>query len=165
MHPSSLSEMARLLKGRVQPGMTCLDAGSLDVNGSYREMVEGMGLHYTGLDVANGNNVDVVAEKPYRYPLTDDAFDAVISGQVMEHVEKPWLWVPELARVLRPGGLLVIITHHTYPEHRYPVDCYRYMPDGLRVLLDEAGCLHSYDITMLDDAEGTISAVAWKVDN
>jgi hypothetical protein len=33
----------------------------------------------------------------------------VISGSTMEHVARPWRWVPELVRILRPGGLLAIV--------------------------------------------------------
>lgn len=163
MHPASMAEMTRLLAQWPEPGACVLDVGSLDVNGSYRALVEGKGWSYTGLDLTAGANVDVVAENPYRFPFEAGAFDVAISGSTMEHVKHPWRWLPELARALRPGGLLIVVTHHTYIEHRYPVDCYRYMPDDMRVLLDEAGCLERYEITKLSDDHGTISAAAWKV--
>jgi SAM-dependent methyltransferase len=157
-----MSEMTRLLALYEGEFAAVLDAGSYHVNGNFRALVTGRGWTYTGLDAVAGPNVDVVAPQ-YAYPFADGAFDVVISGSTMEHVEQPWRWVPELARVLRPGGLLVITTHHTFVEHRYPVDCYRYMPDGMRVMLDTAGCLERYEITKLSDADGTISAAAWKV--
>jgi len=40
----------------------------------------------------------------------DGAFDVVISSEMVEHVERPAEAVKELARVLQPGGLLVITT-------------------------------------------------------
>ena len=122
MHATSMSEMARLLGRWPAPDADVLDVGSMDVNGSYRALIEGRGWRYTGLDIAPGANVDVAADDPYCYPFAGGTFDVVISGSTMEHVKHPWRWVPELARVLRPGGLLVLVTHHTYIEHRYPVD-------------------------------------------
>lgn len=42
---------------------------------------------YTGLDIVPGVNVDIVTTDPYHWPIEDNAFDLVISGQCMEHVE------------------------------------------------------------------------------
>jgi SAM-dependent methyltransferase len=110
-----------------------LDVGSLDLNGSYRELVEGRGWKYAGLDVRDGPNVDVVSEPRY-YPFRDGAFDAVISGSTMEHVAAIWLWVPELVRLLRAGGLLVVVAPHTWHEHRHPMDYWRILPQGMKYL-------------------------------
>jgi len=43
-------------------------------------------------------------------PFEDGAFDLVLCTQVIEHVPRPDVAVFELARVLRPGGRLVIST-------------------------------------------------------
>lgn len=137
-----------------------LDVGSYNVNGTFRHLVEGRGWKYTGLDIEAGPNVDVVTADPYRFPFDDATFDVVISGYCMEHVKSVWRWVPELARMLRPGGLLVIITHWQFFEHRYPVDCWRIMPDGMAHLFDEAGKLHKYEIRMYDQYD--IIGAAWR---
>src|SRR3990167_3269425 len=111
MHPESLDLMDAILNRLDRQTASVLDAGSYDVNGSYRELVERRGWSYTGLDTRDGPNVDIVTVDPFRYPVEDGAFDIVISGQTMEHVTAIWLWVPELARVVAPGGLLAIVTH------------------------------------------------------
>jgi len=137
-----------------------LDVGACDVNGTYRPLVEGLGWQYTGLDVVAGPNVDVVTDSPYRFPFADGAFDVVLSGSTMEHVQAIWLWVPELVRVVRLGGWLAIVTHWQFPEHRYPVDCWRIMPDGMRYLFDHAGGLHDYEIKIASQYD--IAALARK---
>ena len=43
-------------------------------------------------------------------PLEDEAFDLVLCTQVIEHLLDPAAGVRELARVLRPGGVLVLTT-------------------------------------------------------
>lgn len=45
-----------------------------------------------------------------RLPLADAEFDLVVSIQVLEHVLDPAAAVRELARVLRPGGVLLLST-------------------------------------------------------
>ena len=137
-----------------------LDVGSLDLNGTYRPLVVGEGWHYTGLDLEGGPNVDVVAEDPYRYPFDDGAFDVVLSGGTMEHVGEIWRWVPELARLLRPGGMLAIVTHWRYEVHRHPVDNWRVLPDGMRLLFDLTGCLERYEITIVSAYD--VAALGWK---
>jgi SAM-dependent methyltransferase len=159
MHAEALDAMTKLLGRGPGKGARALDVGSYDVNGTYRPLVEGRGWVYTGLDVAKGPNVDVVTPDPYRFPFEDGTFDVVLSGSTMEHVEAIWRWVPELARVLKPGGLLAIVTHWTFPEHRYPVDCWRIMPDGMRYLFDETGCLDEYDIHIASKWDIAASAV------
>ena len=43
-------------------------------------------------------------------PFPDASFDAVVSFQVIEHLQRPREFVSECARVLRPGGLLLLST-------------------------------------------------------
>lgn len=160
MHSDAYTQMVRLLDRLALAGAEVLDVGSLDVNGSYRALVEDRGWMYTGLDMIEGDNVDVVTGDPYHYPFADASFDVVMSGSTMEHVQAVWLWVPELVRVLRPNGSLVIITHTQWPYHAYPLDCWRILPDGMRYLFDLTGQLERYDICMYNATD--ISATAHK---
>lgn len=158
MHGGAIESMQRMLKRA--PGWVgqVLDVGSLDVNGTYRSTIEDLGWYYIGADIQPGSNVDVVV-KPYDFPYENDTFDVVISGSTMEHVERPWIWVPELVRVLKPGGLLAILTHWQFPEHRYPVDTFRYLPDGMKVLFDDTYRLRDYDIQIVSDTDIAASAI------
>lgn len=159
MHPDSEREMARMLDCWAGPA-NVLDVGSLDVNGTFRAMCEGRGWTYTGLDIVDGPNVDVVSLNEDAYPFPAGAFDIVISGSTMEHVRMPWLWVPELARLLRPDGMLAICTVWCWQPHTHPVDCYRFLPDGMKVLFDLAGSLERYDIRRLEPYD--LAAQAWR---
>lgn len=144
MHQSSraiMGDFARRLADELGGrSVRVLDVGSQDVNGSYRDLFSFPGVEYVGLDIAPGPNVDVVVADLYVWNEVPDAgFDVVISGQALEHIPFPWLVVEEICRKLRVGGLACLIAPSGGPEHRYPVDCYRYFSDGMRSLAEWAG--------------------------
>jgi len=139
MHQSSMKLMETLV-AKYASNIThnVLDVGAYNVNGCYRNMCETKGLLYEGMDIAAGPNVDIVSETNYRWPIDDDTYDMVISGQCMEHVPMPWKWIKELVRVCRPGGIVIVICPGlNWGIHRHPTDCWRVLPDGMRTLLGE----------------------------
>ena len=75
----------------------------------------------------------------YDIPVPDNSYDVVLSGQVMEHVRHIWRWMPELARVCRPGGHVITIAPVSWPYHEVPFDCWRAFPEGMRALSEDAG--------------------------
>jgi SAM-dependent methyltransferase len=70
-------------------------------------------------------------------PEEDDAVDVVYCKQVLEHVEEPRPLVADVARVLRPGGLLLGSTSQLEPYHSLSVG--NITPYGLDRMLDGAG--------------------------
>ena len=68
-------------------------------------------------------------------PFPDASFDAVVSDQVLEHVEgQPQQAIDETYRVLKPGGHAVIATCLLNPIHDAPGDFWRFTPYGLKLL-------------------------------
>lgn len=139
MHELSKASMQRCVeKHAPTPGdgarLRVLDVGSMDVNGSYRALFDPQTSDYTGVDLEDGNGVDLVLESPYTLPFDDGAFDLIVSGQMLEHNEFFWLTFKEMMRVLRPDGLCYLIAPSRGEIHRYPADCYRFYPDGYRAL-------------------------------
>jgi SAM-dependent methyltransferase len=139
MHRSSLDKMIafrrKYLEDRREESLLILDLGSLDVNGSYREYFDISPWTYRGIDTVSGNNVDIVLSNPYNWrEIESNLADVLISGQAFEHIEFFWITMLEIARVLKPGGLCCIIAPSGGFEHRYPVDCWRFYPDGFSAL-------------------------------
>lgn len=94
---------------------------------------------WTGIDMQAGEGVDQVADIHDLPAEWAGRFSGIVCSEVLEHVARPWRALPELRRVLQPGGLLVITTLFAFPEHGYPDDYYRYSQSGLRLLLADAG--------------------------
>ncbi len=112
-------ELASLL-----PAEAFLDAGCGD--GRYLAALPGLGpvpRRAVGVDIADsmlatagraataaGLEPELVQGNLERLPLADADFDLVVSIQVLEHLLDPAAGVRELARVLRPGGTLLLST-------------------------------------------------------
>jgi SAM-dependent methyltransferase len=74
-----------------------------------------------------------------RLPFEDRSFDTVISISVLEHTPRPQRLLDEMARVLRPEGLLILSAPFSGRLHEEPYDYFRHTPHGLRAMCGEAG--------------------------
>lgn len=139
MHDSSYAKMAafvdQYLAGRRDSRLEIIDFGSQEIGGqpgsSYRSLFDAPNWVYRGLDMVPGPNVDIVVTDPFSWPsIADDSIDVVVSGQVLEHVDFFWISAFEIGRILRPGGIAAVIAPSAGPEHRFPLDCWRFYSDG-----------------------------------
>jgi len=123
------------LQARKQEPLVILDLGSQDINGSYRPLFDRPPWKYIGVDLAPGNNVDVVLAEPYDWhEFSPESADVIVAGQTFEHTEFVWETMRQIARTLKLNAICCIIVPSSGPEHRFPVDCWRMYPDGLRAL-------------------------------
>nr|WP_243850620.1 methyltransferase domain-containing protein [Modestobacter marinus] len=72
----------------------------------YRHVGVDIGL--AGLEVARRHGVQAVRGSVLAVPLADGCADVVTAGEILEHVGEPGQVLAESARLLKPGGLLVI---------------------------------------------------------
>lgn len=94
---------------------------------------------WTGIDMQDGLGVDQVADIHDLPSGWRGRFSGVLCSEVLEHVARPWIALPKLREVIRPGGWIVVTTLTTFHIHGYPDDYYRYTESGLRLLLGDAG--------------------------
>lgn len=144
MHKTSYENMKKFvnkyLKKYKSKPLKILDVGSQDVNGSYKPLFNNINWTYTGLDIVNGKDVDIVVRDIYNWKeIKSNFYDVVISGQSLEHIEFFWLTMQEIARTLKEKGLCCVIVPSSGLEHKYPIDCWRFFPDGLKALSKYVG--------------------------
>ncbi len=139
MHPNSRLLFEKYGRDAFRDGMRILEIGPDGDPSSYRKLVNADNLTWETLELEPGPGITHVATGEYAFPLDDNTFDLVLSGQVIEHVRKIWLWMEELVRVTKPGGTVVTVNPVSWPYHEHPVDCWRIFPEGAKALYDHAG--------------------------
>jgi SAM-dependent methyltransferase len=116
----------------IQPGCRILDAGC----GSQRYRKYCTHLRYSAQDfgkfVSDERNSLTAITKPYEYGRLDyvgdiwdideqsDFFDAVLCTEVLEHIPYPNKTIKELARLLKPGGRLILTVPSNSLRHMDP---------------------------------------------
>ena len=142
LHANSMKLMKALLKkwsNERKSGTDLADIGSQKVRNheTYRSFCEELGFQYTGIDLALGKTVDlVVSENGQWSSEVKKQFDVVISGQCLEHVRWPWVWIDQVSSLVKPNGLVIVIAPWQWGEHRHPLDCWRILRDGMRALFE-----------------------------
>jgi SAM-dependent methyltransferase len=91
---------------------------------------------FLATDLRALSNVDFAADAT-ALPLADDSVDAVISLELLEHVPDPKAVLAELARVLRPGGVVVISAPSGAVPRHDDHDFWRFTAEGLERLCSE----------------------------
>lgn len=140
MHKSSYLKMQYFKETYLNPNdeLKILDIGSFDKDGNYNYglILNEKKWTYHGLDLKQGNNIDIVVENAYDWEdeIEDETYDLVISGQAFEHIEFFWLTLEQVKRVLKPGGLFFLIVPSTGPVHKNPYDCYRFNENAMKAM-------------------------------
>jgi SAM-dependent methyltransferase len=68
-------------------------------------------------------------------------YDALLASELLEHLPCPEAALSEFARVMRPGGVLILTVPFLSRLHEEPHDYFRYTEHGLRLLLRRHGFL------------------------
>jgi len=67
--------------------------------------------------LASRGGLRAVCGTVYSLPFKDGSYDTCLISEVLEHLQRPTEALKEVARVLRPGGVLIVTT----PNKRSPV--------------------------------------------
>jgi SAM-dependent methyltransferase len=114
----------------------------LDVGGEPRSEYRALfsGEHrFTTVNLSTELGADIVADLETPLPITDSSFDAAVLINVLEHIFEYRQLLAEVARVLVPGGTIVIVVPYLFPYHASPDDFHRYSASALTRALTLAG--------------------------
>lgn len=108
----------------------------------YAEMTHELVDRHIGVDhpdTLHGlDSIDVVADA-YDTTLPNASADTVLSTTVMEHLERPQDAMNEMARILKPGGHLILSVPLFWHLHEEPRDFFRYTKYGIAHLMRSSG--------------------------
>lgn len=97
------------------------------------------GCTYWGLNYGTEHASPDLVGSALALPIRDAGVDVVFATQVIEHLPDPWKFLAECARVLRPGGRLVLTGPLYWPLHEEPHDYFRFTKYGFAELVRRFG--------------------------
>ena len=136
----AIEEELERFAAELPPGTLVLDAGAGECQ--YEHLFGH--CRYLALDLAVGDTtwdyrrLDAIGDLS-ALPLRDGACQAALNVVVLEHTREPARVLAEIARVLRPGGPLLLVAPQEWAVHQVPNDYFRYTRYGLQYLLEQAG--------------------------
>ena len=84
-------------------------------------------------------HLDVECDLTAPLPFATEGFDTIVLSDVLEHIPEPTKLWEEMARLLRPGGRVIMNVPFLYWLHEQPFDFYRYSEHALRRFVRAAG--------------------------
>jgi SAM-dependent methyltransferase len=137
------------VKGALTPadvrGKRVLEVGSLDVNGSVRGDITRLGpAEYVGIDIRPGPGVDVLCDAGDLVArFGENAFDVVVSTELLEHAEDWRRVISNIKRVTRPDGVMIVSTRsYGVDFHRRPFDWWRYEKEDFETIFSDVRVEH-----------------------
>jgi SAM-dependent methyltransferase len=123
-----------------------LDFGSCDINGTLKPIFSK--CNYTGLDISQGSNVDIVCSGN-DVPLKSNTIDIIVSSSCFEHDECFWETFLEMCRLLKTHGYIYINAPSAAPYHAFPKDCWRFYFDSW-LALEKYAQRKNYNLVLLE---------------
>lgn len=138
----SQAELFEVILAQVLDGARVLDVGC-GAGHLMRLLRDRKRANVTGLDFSSwacerlrAEGFDAVVGSLPRIPFPDGSFDVVIATEVLEHLDRPERTLEEMARVAKPGGLLMVsVPNDTMHPHEELEHQQSFTPDRLRALV------------------------------
>ncbi len=126
------------LKAHARGRLLDLGCGKVPLFAEYRDLVtENVCVDWA---ISHGNSyLDLEHDLSEKLPFDCGTFDTIILSDVLEHTPEPQALCLEMARVLKPGGKLLLNVPFFYWIHEAPHDYYRYTEFALRRFIERSG--------------------------
>lgn len=117
-------------------GMEILEIGSrVQTGDNFRGLFEH--ANYTGFDIYEGENVDIVGDAHCLSKYFEKKFDLIFCSAVFEHLAMPWIVSLEIIKLLKLEGCIFIETHYSFSSHERPWHFFQFSENALHVLFPE----------------------------
>jgi len=102
----------------------------------HKFIADNMGGEIIGVDIRDSDTTNVIHDfNDLPYPFDTETITNIVAGEVIEHVENPFLFLKECYGLLKPGGRMVITTPSA---------------EGLQLLMGRESPYHYYIWTVKD---------------
>ncbi len=118
-------------------------------------VTEAICVDWPGTFHAN-NFIDCYADLASPLPFKSECFETIVLSDVLEHLPEPLLAWNEMARVLAPGGKVMLNVPFYYWLHEEPHDYYRYT----RFSLERFAAKSGFDVLVLESVGGVPEVLA-----
>jgi SAM-dependent methyltransferase len=127
------------IRAHAQGRLLEMGCGYVPLYETYRDLVsENICIDWEKAAHANPY-LDQMVDLTEALPFESASFDTVLLTDVLEHIPEPMNLVCEIARILRPGGKLILGVPFLYWLHEVPHDYYRYTEFALRRFCRRSG--------------------------
>lgn len=109
-----------------------------DANGAYLAHLRGT-FTLTSVNLDESTKPDVIHDLEKPLPLTSGEFDAALLVNVLEHVYEYRQLLSEAVRVVKHGGVIVVVVPFLFPIHPDPNDYWRFSAQTLTKEFDRLG--------------------------
>jgi SAM-dependent methyltransferase len=120
---------------KIKPADRLLDAGSGPTN--YRRFFSHARYESTDIEQGVGECHAFISEL-HSMPVRENAYDAIVCTQVLEHVEYPQQVVSEFSRILKSDGQVFLTAPQSWGVHMAPYHFYNFTRFGLESLFKNA---------------------------
>jgi SAM-dependent methyltransferase len=122
----------------------------------YKDLVEDVVCVDWENSLHKGEFVDYIMDLNKPLSLESESFNTVLLTDVLEHIYQPLQLLAEVARVLHPGGHVIVGVPFFYWLHECPYDFHRYTEFALRRMCEDSGL----EIKSLNPYGGALEIVA-----
>jgi SAM-dependent methyltransferase len=138
------------MKSHCRGRLLDLGCGKVPFYGLYREYVSETVCVDWSNSLHGSDHLDAECDLTKDLPFADASFDSILLSDVLEHIPVPeHLW-REMARLLKPGGKLLLNVPFFYWLHEEPYDFYRYTKYALRRFAEATG----FDVILIKEVGG-----------
>lgn len=137
---------------RVHGRLVDLGCGEVPLYEAYRDRVDEIVCVDWAGTIHGKQYLDAECDLNESLPFTAERFDTVILSDVLEHLPDPSRLWAEMARILAPGGSLLLNVPFFYWLHEVPYDYHRYTEFALR----RAATAHGFEIDVLEPFGGSL---------
>ena len=133
-----------------------LGCGRAPLYGAYRPHVSSVTCVDWAQSLHDNPYLDQLVDLNAPLPFAGAAFDTAILSDVLEHLAEPELLWVEMARILAPGGKVLLNVPFLYRIHEAPHDYARYTEFALRRFAERSGL----EVLELEPVGGSIAVFA-----